>query len=91
MSSVSGGFALDHAGGLPSARPSPPHLPTLRKKILRAPVSISTKHGKIADNIRYPLYGAVKAGRKARLAVVAGRISADVDGHGQVELGEMTG
>lgn len=38
----------------------------------------------------YPLYGAIKAGSNAGLAVVAGRISADVDGHRQVELGQLT-
>jgi len=37
-----------------------------------------------------PLYGSMKAWSKAGLAVVAGRVAADVDGHGQVKLGQLT-
>jgi len=33
----------------------------------------------------------VKAGRKAGLAVVVGRISADVDGHREVQFGQLAG
>jgi len=39
----------------------------------------------------HPLYGALKAGSESGLAVVVGRKPADVDGHGQVEFGQLTG
>ena len=64
--------------------PLPPPFPTPLATVLR-------RGPYVTYNKTHPLYCTMKAERKARLAVVVGWMTADVDGHWNVEFSQLAG